>query len=158
MSAAHDLAPLYRRDLTRLRQQIEAFPNDETLWQTLPGITNPAGNLMLHLEGNLREYIGRQLGGLPYQRKRELEFNTKGLSKEDLLTRIAELYLTIPDIIEKLTPAQMEAEYPEQVLGVPMTTQQFVIHLAGHLNWHLGQFDYIRRIVTGEGAIKLQGL
>jgi hypothetical protein len=158
MSTTQDLAPLYRRDLTRLRQQIEAFPNDETLWHTLPGVTNPAGNLVLHLSGNLREYIGRQLGNLPYQRKRDLEFSTRGLSKEDLLTRIAELYLTIPDIIEKLTPAQMETEYPEQVLGVPMTTQQFVIHLQGHLNWHLGQIDYIRRIVTGDGAIKLAGL
>lgn len=158
MSTAHDLAPLYRRDLTRLRQQIEAFPNDETLWQTLPGVTNPAGNLVLHIEGNLREYIGRQLGNLPYQRTRDLEFSTKGLSKQDLLARIAELQRTIPSIIEGLALAQMDALYPEQVLGVPMTTQQFVIHLCGHLNWHLGQIDYVRRIATGDGAIKLTGL
>jgi len=158
MSTSHDLARLYRRELTRLRQQIEAFPNDETLWQTLPGITNPAGNLVLHLEGNLREYIGRQLGKLPYQRTRDLEFNTKGLSQRDLLVRIDELHKTIPPVIEGLTHEQMDAQYPEQVLGVPMTVQMFVIHLCGHLNWHLGQIDYVHRILTGDGAIKLAGL
>ena len=158
MTTAQDIAPIYRRDLTRLSQQIEAFPNDETLWRTLPGITNPAGNLVLHLEGNLREYISRQLGKLPYTRVRDLEFSTKGLTKETLLLRIAELGRTVPRVIEGLTLTQMDSQYPEQVLGVPMSTRQFVIHLSGHMNWHLGQIDYVRRAVTGHGAIKLAGL
>ena len=158
MTLSLDLARLYTRDLTRFMQEIEAFPSDESLWQTLPGITNPAGNLVLHLEGNLREYIGRQLGNLPYQRARNLEFSTKGITKQDLLVRIAELQRTIPAIIGSLTPGQLAFIYPEQVLGVPMTTQMFVIHLAGHLNWHLGQIDYLRRALTGHGAIKLVGL
>ena len=51
MSTATDLAFLFSRDLTRLGKQIEAFPNDEALWQTLPGVLNPAGNLALHIEG-----------------------------------------------------------------------------------------------------------
>ena len=157
MSLSHDLARLYARDLTRLRQQIETFPNDETLGQTLPGITNSAGNLVLHLEGNLREYIARQLGNLPYQRARNLEFSSKELSKLDLLARIVELHRTIPAIVESLTPEQLDATYPEQVFTVPMTTQTFVIHLEGHLNWHLGQIDYLRRALTTNGAIKLAG-
>lgn len=75
MSVASELAKLFGRDLARLRKEIAEFPSDEMLWQTLPGVTNSAGNLALHLEGNLREFIGRQLGGIGYQRDRPLEFH-----------------------------------------------------------------------------------
>jgi hypothetical protein len=158
MTAVKDLAPLFRRDLTRMGQQIEAFPNDEALWQTIPGITNAAGNLALHIEGNLREYVGRQLGNLPYKRTRDLEFNSKGISRSELGTRIAELRRSSPDVIEKLSSEQMEMEYPEMVLGVAISTQGFLFSLYGHLNWHLGQIDYLRRALTGDGAIKMAGL
>lgn len=147
MSITKDLAFLFRRDLAKLSQQIEAFPTDEALWQTLPGVTNSAGNLALHLEGNLREFVGRQLGGLPYERKRDLEFSSKGASKAELSTRLEELRQTIPSVIEGLSTEQMEREYPEVVLGAATSTQEFLIHLYGHLNWHLGQVDYLRRIL-----------
>src|SRR5215471_5605156 len=64
MSEASDLAGLFERDLKRLRQQALTFTDDQKLWALVPGISNSAGNLMLHLEGNLRDYIGRVLGGL----------------------------------------------------------------------------------------------
>ena len=151
MSITSDLRFLFDRDLAKLSRQIEAFPNDEALWQTLPGVTNAAGNLALHIEGNLREYVGRQLGNVPYERKRDLEFSSKGLSRAELSTRLAELRRTIPSVIEGLSAEQMEMEYPEVVLGTPTSTQQFLIHLHGHLNWHLGQVDYLRRILLKDG-------
>jgi hypothetical protein len=152
MSTASDLAFLFSRDLTRLGQQIEAFPNDETLWETLPGVLNPAGNLALHIEGNLLEFVGRQLGKLPYKRNRELEFSLRGMSRHEIATRVAELRQSIPAIIQELSAEQMEMEYPEVVLEVATTTRQFLIHLYGHLNWHLGQIDYLRRIlIAGRG-------
>jgi hypothetical protein len=147
MSTASDLAFLFSRDLTRLGQQIEAFPNDETLWETLPGVLNPAGNLALHIEGNLLEFVGRQLGKLPYKRNRELEFSLRGMSRHEIGTRIARLRESIPAVIQDLSAEQMEMEYPEVVLEVATTTRQFLIHLYGHLNWHLGQIDYLRRIL-----------
>ena len=150
MSTAGDLAFLFSRDLTRLGKQIEAFPNDEALWQTLPGVLNPAGNLALHIEGNLREFVGRQLGQLPYKRNRELEFSLRGMSGQELGTRIAELRQSIPAVIQDLSAEQLEMEYPEVVLEVATTTRQFLIHLYGHLNWHLGQIDYLRRILTAD--------
>ena len=158
MSATNDLASLFGRDLTRLSQQIQAFPNDEALWQTLPGVVNAAGNLALHIEGNLREYVGRQLGNMPYSRNRELEFSLRGVSRLELGGRLAELRRLVPSVIAALPSQQMEREYPEAVLGVAISTQHFLIHLLGHLNWHLGQIDYLRRILTGNGAIKLAGL
>jgi hypothetical protein len=158
MKMTNDLAALFRRDLTRLGQQVEAFSNDELLWQKPPQFTNPPGNLVLHLEGNLREYVGRQLGNVPYTRNRPLEFSAKGVSQRDLVSRVAELRQMIPTVIEGLTPEQMEKQHPEVVLEVPMSTAAFLIHLYGHLNWHLGQIDSLRRALTGDGAIQLAGL
>jgi hypothetical protein len=150
MSVTTQLSSLFARDLGRLIQQIEAFPDDESLWRALPGITNPAGNLALHLEGNLREYIGRQLGQHAYTRQRPLEFSTKSISRAEVAERIGELHRSIPAIIEGLRADQMEADFPEAVLGAPISTQQFLLHLYGHLSWHLGQIDYLRRILAGD--------
>ena len=150
MSTTNDLASLFSRDLTRLKQQIESFPNDEALWQTLPGVINAAGNLALHIEGNLREYVGRQLGKVPYNRNRDLEFSSRGLSRHEVGTRIAELERSIPSVIQELSSEEMEMEYPEVVLEVATTTREFLIHLYGHLNWHLGQIDYLRRILSAK--------
>lgn len=147
MSTATDLAHLFRRDLAKLGKQIESFPNDERLWQTLPGVTNTAGNLALHLEGNLREFVGRQLGQLPYTRNRDLEFSARGVSREELGTRLTDLGQAIPAVIERLSEEELDKEYPEIVLGAPTSTREFLIHLYGHLNWHLGQVDYLRRIL-----------
>jgi len=155
---ATELASLYTRDLTRLRQQIEAFPDTATLWATVPGVSNAAGTLTLHLEGNLREYVGRQLGHLEYQRDRPAEFSTRGLAREELAARADGLRTQIPAMIAGLSEPALAATYPEAVLGVPMSTRQFLIHLSGHLNYHLGQIDYLRRVSTGNGAITLAGL
>lgn len=153
VSTANELASLFRRDLTRLNQQIDAFPNNDALWQTVPGVLNAAGNLALHIEGNLREFVGRQLGNLPYQRNRELEFSARYLSRDELSVRLAELSQSIPAVIANLSEGQMAREYPEVGLEAPMTTREFLIHLYGHLNWHLGQVDYLRRILNQRSPV-----
>jgi hypothetical protein len=145
-----ELAALFRRDLGRLRKEIESFAgHDAALWESRPGITNPAGNLALHLEGNLREYIGRQLGGIAYTRTRPLEFSTRGLTAAGLSSRLAALADAIPTVIESLAGGALAATYPENVLGEPMSTRRFLVHLQGHLNYHLGQINYLRRILVG---------
>ena len=117
MSIATELAALVGRDLTRLLQQLQAFPNEAALWETVLGTANSAGNLVLHLEGNLREYVGQQLGGLPYHRQRDLEFSLKRVPIHDLTVRIEELQRVIPQVISTLSPQQLEAKYPDTVLG-----------------------------------------
>jgi uncharacterized damage-inducible protein DinB len=149
-----ELAALFQRDLTRLSQQLAAFSDDGSVWQTLPGVTNSAGNLVLHLEGNLREYIGRQLGGVPYQRVREREFAESDVSVKELQSRVEALQSYIPGVISKLTNGDLEKLFPEQVFIEPMTTSQFLIHLHGHFNYHLGQIDYLRRVLTQKGAVR----
>ena len=158
MPFAIELAALFRRDLTRLMQEVEAFPDDATLWRTLPGTANSAGNLTLHLEGNLREFIGRQLGAVAYTRTRPAEFSTRDVSKAELLERIAAVRELVPEVVASLTEAQFDAEFPEQVFGAPIPTRQLVLSLYGHLSYHLGQIDYLRRILTGDGAVPFAGL
>jgi hypothetical protein len=138
MNMASSLAHLFARDLARLAQEIEAFPDEVSLWQVPIGITNPAGSLILHIEGNLREYIGRQLAGVPYLRDRPQEFSLRSVCREVLLAKVIGLKQDIPSAVAQLTDQQLEAEYPETVLGRPLTVHQFLIHLYGHLNWHLG--------------------
>lgn len=158
MTIATELAALYKRDLTRVIQQVEAFSDSPALWATTPGMTNSPGNLVLHLEGNLLEYIGRQLGGVAFERRRPLEFSTKGLEASELVSRIEQVRDVVPGVIASLDDYALAAEFPERVLGHAMTTGQFVMHLNSHLNYHLGQIDVMRRALTGTGAIPLTGL
>ena len=155
---AHELATLFARDLTRLRQEIAAFPDEDAIWATSPGVTNSSGTLVLHLEGNLREYVGRQIGGLTYQRDRPAEFSRRDVPQAELVARAERLHADIPTVIRALTPDALERLYPEVVLGIPVSTAQFLVHLLGHLNYHLGQIDYLRRVTTGRGALTLAGL
>lgn len=153
MSLQTELAELFRRDMTRLTQELALFPGDAYLWKTLPGVKNAAGNITLHLEGNLRNYIGHHLGGIAYQRDRDFEFSAKGMPASGLIARIDELKPVIPGIIENLPDAKLDELFPEPMWGAPRITRLFLIHLYGHFNMHLGQIGYLRRILTeGEAA------
>jgi hypothetical protein len=155
---ASELAALFARDIARLIQELKAFPDTASVWKTAPGVTNAAGTLALHLEGNLREYIGRQLGRIAFTRDRPVEFSARGVERDELIARLEAVKAQIPAVIAALSDAQLAAIYPENVIGKPITTRQFMIHLAGHLNYHLGQVDYLRRVTTGNGSIELVGL
>jgi hypothetical protein len=155
---ASELAALFARDIARLIQELNAFPDTASMWKTAPGVTNAAGTLALHLEGNLREYVGRQLGRIAFTRDRPLEFSARGVERDELIARLEAVKAQIPAVIAALSDAQLDAIYPENVIGKPITTRQFQVHLEGHLNYHLGQVDYLRRVTTGNGSIDLAGL
>lgn len=153
-----ELSALFARDLTRLIEQLQAFPDDPSVWRTAPGVTNSAGTLALHLEGNLREYVGRQLGDVPYIRQRPLEFSRRDVPAVELVARIDEVRTLVCAIVASLPASTLDGPFPEQVLGVSLTSRQFLLHLLSHLNYHLGQIDYLRRFISGAGAITMSGL
>ena len=64
----------------------------------------------------------------------------------------------VPAIIENLSSEQLEMTYPQVVFGRPTSTHELLTSLYGHLNWHLGQIDYLRRILTDGKAVKAAGL
>lgn len=158
MDLANDLGALFRRDLTRLIQQVEGFGDEKLLWKCPPGMTNSAGNLALHLVGNLNEYVGRQLGGVPYQRERDLEFSATGIPARQLLQQIHAVLELVPKVLSGLSESSMETVYPEPVMGRTWTTRQFVLHLLAHFNYHLGQIDAVRRMLTHGTALNLASL
>lgn len=139
---------LFDRDLRRLTQQIDAYDDERTLWDVAPGISNSAGNLCLHLIGNLNQYIGATLGHTGYGRNRPAEFSVKHVPKADLLADLAQTRAMLRVTLSSLTDDQLHDPYPHDELGYPMTIHYFLVHLSGHLTYHLGQIDYHRRLLT----------
>jgi uncharacterized damage-inducible protein DinB len=141
------LLKLFDRDLQRLEEEINLYQTEEAIWRLDGEIKNTAGNLCLHLCGNLQHYIGANLGHTSYVRNRDNEFAAKGISKADLIAEVQKTKQTVREALETLKPSVLEAEYPEKIFDYPTTTAYFLIHLTAHLNYHLGQVNYHRRIL-----------
>lgn len=144
------LLKLFDRDLLRLEEEITLYPNEESIWRLSGEIKNTAGNLCLHLCGNLQHYIGANLGRISYVRNRDNEFAAKGVSKAELIAEVQKTRQTVKESLETLKPSILETEYPEKVFDYSMTTGYFLIHLTAHLNYHLGQINYHRRIIGNQ--------
>ena len=142
------LAHIFERDLGKLQAEVRQYSNEKDLWKKKGEISNSAGNLTLHIVGNLKHFIGAVLGGIEYVRDRDLEFADVDVSRDVLLAAIDETALAVNDTLSKLTPADLEKQYPINVFGHPMTTEFFVVHLATHLDYHLGQINYHRRLMA----------
>jgi hypothetical protein len=138
---------ILERDLKKLEEEITLYPSEETLWTIAGNIKNPAGNLSLHLCGNLQHYIGAVLGGTGYKRNRDREFAARNISREELISEIQKAKLAVRSGLEKLDPNTLDDTYPEQVFTYSMTTAYFLIHLTAHLGYHLGQINYLRRLL-----------
>ena len=147
------LKSIYKRDLEKLRTEIESYKDEAAIWKVGGDITNSTGNLCLHLIGNLKAFIGAELGGSGYVRHRDLEFSTTGTPRAEILTGIDEALADVLEGLDKVTPEQLDQEYPIVVFADkgPMTTGYFLIHLATHLNYHLGQINYHRRLFDAVG-------
>ena len=141
------LKTLFRRELEKLKQEIELYKEESKLWIIEKGIANSAGNLCLHLVGNLNTYIGKELGGTGYIRNRELEFSQKDVSRDELVKKIDETIGVVEKVLDSITNPQLEEEYPVIVFAEKMSTGFFLIHLIAHLTYHLGQINYHRRLL-----------
>ena len=140
------LISIYKRDLDKLKAEIDQYESDEKVWLAVTGITNSGGNLALHLVGNLKHFIGAVLGGTGYVRDRDAEFTSKSVSRAQLIAAVDETTEIVSTTLAKLTGDELAATYPIDVFGQPMTTEYFIIHLATHFNYHLGQINYHRRL------------
>jgi uncharacterized damage-inducible protein DinB len=145
-----DVRVLLVRDIEALQREVQMFPDDASLWVTREGVANPAGNLALHIAGNIRHFIGFTLGGIPYKRDRDGEFSRRGLSRLEVVSELDAALAVVHDVLPRVTRDQLEAEWREAPTPVPVTTRRFVMHLCTHTAFHLGQAGYIRRIVTGD--------
>jgi hypothetical protein len=145
-----DVRRLLVRELETFAREIELFPDDEAVWKTAPGITNSAGNLALHACGNLKHYIGAVLGDTGYVRNREAEFQARAGSREELAREIRWTRDVVLAVLPRVPAETLAGTYPEPVGGFELPCGRFLLHLAVHLSFHLGQASYLRRFVTGD--------
>lgn len=139
----------FNRSLGQLKEQLDGMP-EEQLWQTKAGIINPCGVLVQHLVGNLNHYIGTALGHTGYVRKRDEEFRKSDKTKEELLQAIADLQEMLKSLLPSLEADDFSASYPAE-FPFECTTEEALVHLHGHLSYHLGQFNYLRRMLDKKG-------
>lgn len=142
-----DYKNLFVRDLNRFKKEVEQFENDADLWRVLPGVLNSAGNLALHLCGNLRHFLGHVVGKSGYERKRDEEFSTKDLSRNELVKLIDTTIDEVSHAFGQLKNGELDQEFPLTPFPEPVSTAFMLMHMNGHLNYHLGQVNYLRRIL-----------
>ena len=143
------LMEIMENDLNKLKNEINQYENENDLWIVKGDISNSAGNLCLHLLGNLNHFIGHLIGGTGYQRKRETEFSDKNVARSELNNRIDALIEVIKKSLPKLTDEDMNRTFPNNISGKIREYGFALVHFSNHFNYHLGQINYHRRIIEG---------
>lgn len=141
------LIKLFKRDLNKLKDEINLYKEEANLWKLNGLITNSAGNLCLHLVGNLNHFIGATLGKTDYVRQRDLEFSLKNVPRTEMIEQVNDTILVVEGVLNQLTEADLQKEYRRNPSEDYMTTEYFLAHLSMHLAYHLGQINYHRRLL-----------
>jgi len=142
-----NITVFYERDLDKLIEEINLYKNENDIWKTKEGINNSAGNLVLHLVGNLNHFIGKTLGDSDYVRKRDEEFSLKNIPREKLISDLNSLKETIKNTLTKLSDEDLKKDFPLKIRDESFSTENMLIYLLAHLNYHLGQVNYLRRML-----------
>ena len=142
-----NLKSLFLRDLSKVKAELTSYPSEASLYLKPEGIPNSGGVLIHHIAGNLRHFFGAVIAQDGYIREREAEFNAQ-LSIPELLQALAAAGVALEKSFDILTPEQMLENYPIEVFGGQiLSTQNVILNLLGHLNYHLGQINYHRRLI-----------
>ena len=145
--AIESLKKLFTRDLNRLKTEIESYTSEKNIWIIDQEISNSAGNLCLHLIGNLNAYVGVGLANSNYIRQRDLEFSLKDIPRVELIKQIESTIKVVEDGLSKLIDNQLNDDFPI-IIWEQSTEMGFTLfHLLTHLNYHLGQINYHRRLL-----------
>lgn len=143
------LTALFTRDLNRVKNELSQYQDEAMIWKVPPGIINSAGNLCLHLIGNLNTYIGGELGQSGYVRHRDLEFSLRDIPRAAMLAQLDETSTVVSQTLMALDETRLNEECPLMVFEQKTSMGYLLVHLATHLSYHLGQMNYHRRMVEG---------
>lgn len=141
------LKPIFVRDLQKLKTEIESYQHEKNIWLIKDNISNSAGNLCLHLMGNLNHFIGATLGNSGYVRNRDLEFSTKDVPQAELISKIEDTIKAVEAGLDQVSEDQLKNDYPLIVFGEKTSVEFMLLHLITHLSYHLGQINYHRRLL-----------
>ena len=142
-----ELISFFERDLNKLIVEIEAYKSEENLWKVNKEVTNSSGNLALHIIGNLHTFIGKELGKTDYIRQRDLEFSQQNVKRETLITHLNETKEMVKASLSSMTIESLRKDYPLLKFDKVESIEFLLVHLIAHLNYHLGQINYHRRLL-----------
>jgi uncharacterized damage-inducible protein DinB len=143
---------LLTRDLRAMQRELKLYPDDDAPWRQPDGVPNSAGTLALHVAGNLQHFVGATLAGSGYVRDRDAEFARRGASRAEILAELDRAIEAVDRALESLEEERLGEDFPLPVGERRVATGAFLVHLATHLAYHLGQVDCHRRVVTGNAG------
>ena len=133
--------------LPRLEAALTVIPED-LLWVREGRSTNSPGNILLHMAGNLRQWVIAGIGGMPDDRVRDAEFNTTGgLTKRELLVRVTTTVNEACSVLRSVSTSQSLDQRRIQVYDV--TALEAAYHAVEHFSYHLGQIIHIAKRLSG---------
>lgn len=142
-----NLTELFVRDIKRVSEEIAAYKTESNLWEVKGDVSNSGGTLALHLIGNLQHFIGSVLGNTGYVRERELEFTQRNVPRETIMLELGKVEEILTSVLPKISAHTLETDFPLPLGGKTLKTNFFLLHLYSHLNYHLGQINYHRRMM-----------
>lgn len=117
---------------------------EREIWLRPNEHSNSVGNLVLHLCGNVRQWVLTGLGGAPDHRFRQAEFDERGpIPTTELLRRLDDVMQGVEAVLEKLTPEQILQ--PVVVQGFQETGLSILVHVVEHFSYHVGQITYFTK-------------
>jgi uncharacterized damage-inducible protein DinB len=135
---------------TKLRACLTALPADAVWRRVSPG-TNTVGNLLLHLSGNVRQWIVSGVGGAPDARERDAEFSAEsGPAAAELFARLEATVTEADAVIARLTPDDLMQ--PRTIQGRSLSVLEAVYHVTEHFGMHTGHIILLTMMLA-PGAI-----
>lgn len=140
----------FNNGLDKLKEELLAYDDENTMWVIEKGIKNSAGHLAQHLVGNLKNFVGKYMGRIPYLRERDREFNERQFDRATLLQFIDETKEVISRSLADKDAPFLALPFPEEavVIKEDQTNGFMLTYLYAHLNYHLGQINYHRRLLN----------
>ena len=141
------ITSLFEKDINKLIEEIGLFKNEEDIWKIKEGVSNSAGNLSLHLVGNLNHFIGATLGNSGYVRERDKEFSEKNIPRTQLIEALNSTVSVIKQTLAALPEEDLKKDFPVAINQKIISTEYMLVYLLNHFNYHLGQVNYLRRLI-----------
>ncbi len=138
----NDFVTYFVQYLDQIKHELESYNDESDIWKSIGETKNSAGNLALHILGNLNHFIGKALASTDFERNRDAEF-TRKTSKSELIEEIDHTSKLISKTLPHLN--NLTDEYPEGYWHDSGSIHFQLLKLLSHLSYHAGQINYHRR-------------
>lgn len=135
------------RDLNKVIVELNAFGDAQNMWVVDGAINNSAGNLALHISGAVSHFIGAVLGKNGYVREREREFALKDVPRDEVIAKVRDAISIVTTVLPLIKEDQLDQPFPEKIGNQVLSIGFFLTSMVSHVNYHLGQINYHRRLI-----------